>query len=156
MNYGPDDDPLAILARKDRAAISAYAKGDDYHELIKARLKAVARWLVETAGGEVKVFVDTAAVMEKPLAAEPASAGRASTPIWCRANSARGCSSARSSPRSICRPMSRAGQLRQLPRLSRHLPDRGIPRALPARCAALHFLSHHRAQGTDPARISRG
>jgi epoxyqueuosine reductase len=68
MNYGPDDDPLAILARRDRAAISVYAKGEDYHELIKARLKQIARWLIENAGGEVKVFVDTAAVMEKPLA----------------------------------------------------------------------------------------
>jgi epoxyqueuosine reductase len=70
MNYGPDEDPLAILARKDRAAISTYAKGDDYHELIKSRLKQVARWLVDNAGGDVKVFVDTAAVMEKPLAAK--------------------------------------------------------------------------------------
>ena len=70
MNYGPDEDPLAILQRRDRAAISVYAKGDDYHDLIKARLKDIARWLTENAGGEVKVFVDTAAVMEKPLAAQ--------------------------------------------------------------------------------------
>ena len=69
MNHGPDENPLAILSRKDRAAISTYAKGDDYHELIKSRLKEIARWLVENAGGNVKVFVDTAAVMEKPLAA---------------------------------------------------------------------------------------
>ena len=69
MNYGPDEDPLAILARKDRAAISVYAKGDDYHDLIKSRLKQLARWLIAAAGGDVKVFVDTAAVMEKPLAA---------------------------------------------------------------------------------------
>jgi epoxyqueuosine reductase len=69
MNYGPDEDPLAILRERSRAAISVYAKGDDYHELIKARLKDVARWLVAKAGGDVKVFVDTAAVMEKPLAA---------------------------------------------------------------------------------------
>jgi len=69
MNYGPDEDPLAVLARRDRAAISTYAKGDDYHELIKSRLKEIARWLVANAGGDVKVFVDTAAVMEKPLAA---------------------------------------------------------------------------------------
>jgi epoxyqueuosine reductase len=68
MNYAPDEDPLAVLKRKSRAAISIYAKGDDYHDLIKARLKHLARWLVENAGGEVKVFVDTAAVMEKPLA----------------------------------------------------------------------------------------
>lgn len=69
MNYGPDDDPLAILKSHDRAAISVYAKGDDYHELIKSRLKELARWLTANAGGDVKVFVDTAAVMEKPLAA---------------------------------------------------------------------------------------
>ncbi len=69
VNYGPDTDPLAILKQRDRAAISTYAKGDDYHEIIKPRLKALARWLIANAGGDVKVFVDTAAVMEKPLAA---------------------------------------------------------------------------------------
>ncbi len=69
FNYGPDDDPLAILERRDRGAVSVYAKGDDYHEIIKPKLKHLARWLVAQAGGDVKVFVDTAAVMEKPLAA---------------------------------------------------------------------------------------
>ena len=69
LNYGPDRDPLAILAERDRGAISVYAQGDDYHEIIKGKLKAIARWLVANAGGDVKVFVDTAAVMEKPLAA---------------------------------------------------------------------------------------
>jgi epoxyqueuosine reductase len=69
MNYGPDTDPLAILSAHDRAAISIYARGDDYHDLIKKRLKELARWLTANAGGDVKVFVDTAAVMEKPLAA---------------------------------------------------------------------------------------
>ncbi len=69
LNYGPDENPLAILAQRTKAAISVYAKGDDYHELIKKKLKEIARWLVATAGGDVKVFVDTAAVMEKPLAA---------------------------------------------------------------------------------------
>ena len=72
MNYGPDDDPLAILERGDRGAISTYAKGDDYHDLVKSRLKEIARWLTATAGGDVKVFVDTAAVMEKPLAEKAA------------------------------------------------------------------------------------
>jgi epoxyqueuosine reductase len=70
MNYGPDEDPLAVLRQHECAAISVYAKGDDYHELIKKRLKELARWLTATAGGDVKVFVDTAAVMEKPLAAK--------------------------------------------------------------------------------------
>jgi epoxyqueuosine reductase len=69
FNYGPDCDPLAILQRRDRGAISVYAQGEDYHEIIKPRLKELARWLVVQAGGDVKVFVDTAAVMEKPLAA---------------------------------------------------------------------------------------
>jgi len=68
VNYGPDQDPLEILKQRTRAAISVYAQGDDYHDLIKKRLKALARWLVATAPSEVKVFVDTAAVMEKPLA----------------------------------------------------------------------------------------
>jgi len=68
VNYGPDSDPLKILQQRTRAAISVYAQGDDYHDIIKKRLKALARWLVATAPSEVKVFVDTAAVMEKPLA----------------------------------------------------------------------------------------
>jgi epoxyqueuosine reductase len=68
VNYGPDENPLDILQQRSRGAISVYAQGDDYHDLIKKRLKALARWLVAAAGGEVKVFVDTAAVMEKPLA----------------------------------------------------------------------------------------
>ena len=68
VNYGPDEDPLAILQQRTRGAISVYAQGDDYHDVIKKRLKVLARWLVATTPCEVKVFVDTAAVMEKPLA----------------------------------------------------------------------------------------
>jgi len=68
MNYGPEADPLAILGAKDRGAISVYAQGDDYHELIKTRLKALARFVQGRFGGEVKVFVDTAPILEKPLA----------------------------------------------------------------------------------------
>ncbi|MBW3656840.1 MAG: tRNA epoxyqueuosine(34) reductase QueG, partial [Gemmatimonadetes bacterium] len=68
VNYGPDRDPLEALADPTRAAISVYAQGDDYHELIKARLKALGRWMVAEMGCELKVFVDTAPLMEKPLA----------------------------------------------------------------------------------------
>jgi epoxyqueuosine reductase len=68
VNYGPDTDPLAALERRDRGAISVYAQGDDYHELIKSRLKALARWLAAAQPCQVKVFVDTAPLMEKPLA----------------------------------------------------------------------------------------
>jgi epoxyqueuosine reductase len=68
LNYDQGGDPLAILRLCDRGAISTYAQADDYHDVIKPRLKALARWLTAEAGGDVKVFVDTAAVMEKPLA----------------------------------------------------------------------------------------
>ena len=67
--YTPDHNPLDILDQKDRAAISVYAQNRDYHDIVKKRLKRVGRWLVEDAGCEIKVFVDTAPVMEKPLAA---------------------------------------------------------------------------------------
>src|SRR6267154_1502936 len=68
VNYGPDENPLTIFEQRTRGAISVYAQGDDYHDPIKKQLKALARWLVAASGAEVKVFVDTAAVMEKPLA----------------------------------------------------------------------------------------
>jgi len=68
LNYGPGVDPLAIHERKDRGAISIYAQGKDYHDVVKKRLKAIARWMVERFDCNLKVFVDTAPVMEKPLA----------------------------------------------------------------------------------------
>jgi epoxyqueuosine reductase len=68
VNYGPDQDPLAVLSERTRGAISVYALGDDYHDLIRKRLKTLARWLAEASGCDVKIFVDTAPVMEKPLA----------------------------------------------------------------------------------------
>ena len=68
LNYGPERDPLKILARKQLGAISVYAQGEDYHDLVKKKLKAVAGFIFEKTRAEVKVFVDTAPVMEKPLA----------------------------------------------------------------------------------------
>ena len=70
MNYGVEDDPLAVLRTRSRGAISVYAKRADYHDIIKKRLKTLARRVQALAGGDVKVFVDTAPVMEKPLAAK--------------------------------------------------------------------------------------
>jgi epoxyqueuosine reductase len=70
LNYGPDTDPLLALERKDRGAISVYAQGDDYHELIKGRLKQLGQWMAHAFGCQLKVFVDTAPLMEKPLARE--------------------------------------------------------------------------------------
>jgi len=68
MNYGPDHDPRTLQARRGRGAISVYAQNRDYHEVMKGRLKEIAGKIVARAGGDVKVFVDTAPVMEKPLA----------------------------------------------------------------------------------------
>ncbi|MBA2635247.1 MAG: tRNA epoxyqueuosine(34) reductase QueG [Sphingomonas sp.] len=69
MSYAPDSDPLALAADGSAARISVYAQGGDYHKTVKKALKALARWLVENAGCELKLFVDTAPVMEKPLSA---------------------------------------------------------------------------------------
>jgi len=69
MSYAPARDPLALADVPDRGRISVYAQGQDYHDIAKKALKALARWLVDAAPCELKVFVDTAPVMEKPLAA---------------------------------------------------------------------------------------
>ena len=69
VNYGPAHDPLEVLSRRDRGAVSVYAQNRDYHDLVKKRLKALARWMTERWPDKpLKVFVDTAPVMEKPLA----------------------------------------------------------------------------------------
>jgi epoxyqueuosine reductase len=68
-NYGPVNDPLALQNEHDHGAISVYAQGDDYHDVLRKKLKRLAREIVAQFGGDVKVFVDTAPVMEKPLAA---------------------------------------------------------------------------------------
>jgi epoxyqueuosine reductase len=68
MSYAPDTDPLALAEARDIGRISVYAQGSDYHDIVKKSLKALASWLVAAVGGDLKVFVDTAPVMEKPLA----------------------------------------------------------------------------------------
>jgi epoxyqueuosine reductase len=69
MSYAPAVDPLTLAEAKDRGRISAYAQGGDYHKTVKKGLKALGRWLADRFGTQLKVFVDTAPVMEKPLAA---------------------------------------------------------------------------------------
>jgi epoxyqueuosine reductase len=69
VNYGPATNPLEALEHTDKGVVSVYAQGGDYHGLVKSRLKALARWFAGETGSEVKVFVDTAPLMEKPLAA---------------------------------------------------------------------------------------
>ena len=147
MSYAPGGDPLALAGRPERGRISVYAQGADYHDVVKKALKALARWLVAEAGCELKVFVDTAPVMEKPLA-EAAGLGWQGkhTNLVSRArrqlavprrdlHDARAASPTR-------RTRVHCGSCTRLPR---HLPDRRLPGALPARCAALHLLPHDRA-----------
>ncbi len=68
MNYGPIEDPLAVLEDPSAGGISVYARNRDYHDVVKGKLKQLGQWLVSRSGGEIKVFVDTAPVLEKPLA----------------------------------------------------------------------------------------
>ena len=68
LSYAPEDDPLAVLAEPTRAAISVYARGRDYHLVVKSRLKALGLWMWNRWGRDLKVFVDTAPLMEKPAA----------------------------------------------------------------------------------------
>jgi epoxyqueuosine reductase len=99
--YTPEEDPLANLDRPKVATISVYARNRDYHELVKKRLKRVGRWLIDAAPGdaEIKVFVDTAPVMENRWPPQRGWAGRENTRTSWGATSATGSFSARSSPR---------------------------------------------------------
>ena len=145
--YTPEEDPLAVLARRDRGAISVYARGRDYHDVVKKRLKRLGRWLVAETGAEIKVFVDTAPVMEKPLA-QAAGIGwqgkhtnllsrELGQLVLPRGDLHHAGAAARRAGR---------GSLRVVPGLPRRLPDRGVSGALPARCPALHQLPDDRAR----------
>ena len=129
VNYGPDDDPLAILKDRARGAISVYAQGDDYHELIKARLKTLGRWLIDNAGGDIKVFVDTAPVMEKPLAAAAGIGWQGKhTNLVSRERGSWLFLGAIFTTLDLPPDAPEVRPLRHLPRLSRCLPDRCISR----------------------------
>ena len=157
LNYGPDEDPLALLERRDRAAVSVYARGRDYHDVLKKRLKRLARFVAGRFETQVKVFVDTAPVMEKPLAMRAGVGwqgkhtnlvsrewgswlflGEVFTALELETRQARG------------RP------LRLLPGLPRRLPDARLHGALPAGRDTLHLVSDHRAQGPYRRRVPPG
>ena len=157
MNYGPDARSAARCSPSaDRGAISVYAQNRDYHDVIKGRLKEIAGKLAARAGGDVKVFVDTAPVMEKPLA-EAAGLGWQGkhTNLVSREFGSWLFLGTIFTTAELARRRARGRPLRLLPRLPRRLPDRCLSGALPARCAALHLLPDHREQGADPARIPR-
>ncbi len=147
LNYGPAEDPLAALEARDRGAISVYARGRDYHDVIKGRLKQLAGFIAARAWPnpcEVKVFVDTAPVMEKPLA-EAAGLGWQGkhTNLVSRDFGSWLFLGAIFTDLELAAGRAGARPLRLVPRLSRHLPDRGLSGALSARRAAVHRLSHH-------------
>ena len=145
--YTPEEDPLAVLARRDRGAISVYARGRDYHDLVKPRLKRLGRWLVAETGAAIKVFVDTAPVMEKPLAQAAGMGWQGKhTNLLGRELGNWFFLGAIFTTLELPRDARGRGSLRVVPGLPRHLPDRGAAGALPARCAAVHQLSDHRAR----------
>ena len=157
MNYGPEHDPLEALADKDRGTISVYAQNRDYHDVIKGKLKELAGKIAARSGAEVKVFVDTAPVMEKPLAAAAGLGWQGKhTNLVSREFGSWLFLGSIFTTAELDAGRGRGGPLRLLPGLPRHLPDQRLPGAVPARCAALHLLPHHREQGADPARIPRG
>ena len=148
MSYAPAADPLALAGQPELGRISVYAQGGDYHKTVKKALKALARFIVEQAPSELKVFVDTAPVMEKPLAqaAGHRLAGQAHQPRQPRAWQLAVPRRDPDQPRARAR---RAGRrrpaLRHLHALPRRLPDAGVRRPAPDRCAALHLLPDDRA-----------
>ena len=81
-SYAPEHDPTDILKHLEKGAISVYAQNKDYHDLVKKRLKRLARWLIAHSGGEVKVFVDTAPVSEKPLGQAAGLGWQGKHTIW--------------------------------------------------------------------------
>ena len=146
LNYGPEHDPLAILARKDRGAISVYAQGDDYHDLVKKKLKAVAGEIFRKYRAEVKVFVDTAPVMEKPLAQKAGMGWQGKhTNLVSRDFGSWLFLGSIFTTLELPPDEAEEDHCGALPCLSGHLPHRRLSRALSAGCAALHFLSDHRA-----------
>ena len=157
VNYSRLGDPLAILQQRSRGAISIYAQGADYHEVIKAKLKQLATRARNFLGGEVKIFVDTAPVMEKPLAAQSGAwlAGQAHQSRLARVR-LMAVHRLDLHERSDRARRARAGSLRGLPALPRCLPDRRLHRSLSDRCARVHLIPHHRAQGAHRAALSRG
>ena len=157
LNYGPDGDPLASLALKDRGTISVYARNRDYHDLIKGKLKRLAGRFAARTGSAVKVFVDTAPLMEKPLAAAAGLGWQGKhTNLVSREFGSWLFLGAILTEAALPPDAAEADHCGTLPRLPRRLPDQRLSRALPARCAPLHLLPHHRAQGPDPARVPQG
>ncbi len=155
LSYAPGADPLHALEARETGAISVYAHGRDYHDLVKSRLKRLAGFIAARWPGALKLFVDTAPVMEKPLAERAGIGwqGKHTNLVSRRdglvALSRRDLSRALPPARCAAR-----GSLRLVPAMSRCLPDQRIPGTAPPGCAALHLVPDDRAQGPHCARVS--
>ena len=141
MNYGPETDPMADLQHRSAGNISVYARNRDYHDIIKGKLKELAGLLNRRTGAEVKVFVDTAPVMEKPLgeAAGIGWQGKHTVLVSREHGSWLFLGAIFTSARAAGRRAAYR-KLRQLQALPRYLPHQRLPRAVPARCATLPQL----------------
>src|SRR6478752_30056 len=146
VNYSRLGDPLAILQQRSRGAISIYAQGADYHEVIKAKLKQLATRARTLLGG------DGEAARRQSGAWLAGQAHQSRLPRVRLMAVHRLDLHERSDPAR----RARAGSLRGLPALPRCLPDRRLHRSLSDRCARVHLIPHHRAQGAHRAALSRG
>ena len=155
INYAPPSDPLEILKHDERAAISVYAQGRDYHEVMKSKLKALGRFIWDTYRHGVKVFVDTAPLMEKP-AAQAVGHGWQGKHTNLVSRQFGSWLFLGEILLSVELPADQpetdhCGQCRACLDIC---PTNAIPAALPARGAALHLLPHHRARRPDRPRAA--
>ncbi len=156
MNYGPTRDPLQALARKDRGTISAYAQNDDYHDVIKTKLKRLAGEIAAAHRCEVKVFVDTAPVMEKPIAENAGVGWQGKHTISSTAISAPGCSLPRSSRRSSSNPMRRKRIIAaSAAAVSTFAPPTPSPRPINSTRGAASPISPSSIRATSPANFAK-
>ena len=156
MNYAPATDPLEALSDPSRGVISCYAQCKDYHDVVKAGLKRVAGSLAQASGADVKVFVDTAPLMEKPLgeAAGLGWQGKHTNLVsreygsWLFLGAILTAAELEPDAPEVdhCGTCSRCLDV---------CPTQGVPGALSARCAPLHRLPDDRAQGPHPRRVPR-
>ena len=127
-SYAPEHDPTDILKHPEKGAISVYAQNKDYHDLVKKRLKRLARWLIAHSGGEVKVFVDTAPVSENHWDRPQVWGGRANIRIWSAAIWETGSLSGLSLPPYLLNQMRQRWITAVLPILHHSLSNRRLSR----------------------------
>ena len=157
LNYGRPGDPLAILQQPSRGAISIYAQGADYHDVLKAKLKPLAARVQALTQSEVKLFVDTAPVMEKPLAARAGLGWQGKhTNLVSREFGSWLFIGSIFTTAEIAPDAPEDDHCGACRRCLDICPTHAFTAPYRHRCARLHLLPHHRAQGTHRAALPRG